>query len=165
VIVGTAAGDLAPAAAAAGAVVAMCARGAMIVRGPTRRPMRSRHLRLLPLALLLLAPLALFATCSSPHPLDGNWAEQTADGKKGIQIVFATDASRVFVHGRPDVDDFHTHPPASYTFDPATRALAIQCDMLGDGKTTAWTGTMEGDTLQLRSGEQVLRFKKGGTAH
>jgi hypothetical protein len=123
--------------------------------------MRIRHLRPLTFPALLL-----LAACSkSVHPLAGNWAEQTPDGKKGIQLVFSEDGAKLFPHGRPSADNLHSHPKATFTFDPATKVLTIQSDLTDDGKTLSWTGTVDGDALQLRGGETTLKFAKGGSAH
>ncbi len=119
--------------------------------------MRIRH--------LLFVPFLLLASCSSDHPLTGNWAQDTGTAVKGIQLGFDTAGTKVTVHTAPRPDGTHDHPAATYTFDAASKAVTIKGDLAGDGKTDTWTGTVTGDTMQLTGGAATLRFKKGGSAH
>jgi hypothetical protein len=105
--------------------------------------------------------MLLLAACGNHHVLTGGWAQETTDGKEGAQLVFDDTGTRISVHTH-HLDEHH--PKATFTFDAATKAMTIECALLGGGKATTWKGTLNGDVLDLTSADGKLTFRRGGHA-
>ncbi|MFY9345669.1 MAG: hypothetical protein WAT39_24470 [Planctomycetota bacterium] len=108
--------------------------------------------------------LLLLAACGSSHPLAGHWSPEGQQGPVTVGIDFDADSDAVMAH--VDGPDGHSHPPkGTYTFDAATKAVTVKCKLMGDGKADTWTGTLNGDALELTGGEVKLKVRRGGSAH
>jgi hypothetical protein len=116
-------------------------------------------------SLRCLLPMFLLAACGSHHVLTGEWAQMTPDGKEGVELEFDATGTKISVHGTPRPDGGHDHPQATFTFDAATKAMTIECALLGDGKATTWKGSLNGDALEISSADGKLTFRRGGHAH
>jgi len=66
------------------------------------------------------------------------------------------------VHTAPRTDGGHDHVNGTYTWDAATKALMVKARLAGDGKADTWTGTVDGETMQLGSADGKLSFRRGG---
>ena len=108
-----------------------------------------------------LLPILLLAACGSHHVLTGGWAQVTPDGTEGVSLVFDDTGTNISVHAHHLADP---HPKATFTFDAATKAMTIECALLGDGKATTWKGSLNGDVLELSSADGKLTFRRGGHA-
>lgn len=111
-----------------------------------------------------LLSLFLFAACNSDHPLAGNWSQELPGGAKGMSLELDAKSDKVFVHTapRPEPDGGHDHLKGTYTWDAATKAVTVKALLAGDGKADTWTGTVDGDTMQLGSADGKLSFRRGG---
>ena len=114
-------------------------------------------------ALLLLA-----AACGSggaSHPLAGNWSEVLPEAQKGMTLTFDGESEKMVVHGRPQADNTHTHPKATYRYDAASKAVTVTGCILDGNKADSWTGVVAGDVLELASADTKLKFQRGGKPH
>jgi hypothetical protein len=111
-----------------------------------------------------LLPMFLLAACGSHHVLTGGWAQVTPDGKVGVFLEFDDAGTKIHVHGAPRPEGGHDDLDATFTFDAATKAMTIECALLGDGKATTWKGSLNGDVLDLSSADGKLTFRRGGHA-
>ena len=118
--------------------------------------MRIRHV-------LVVLPLLALAACSSGNPLAGHWSPEAEVAGMRVGLDFG-EGDQIMAH--VDGPDGHGHPkPISYTFDAATKLVTVKCKLMGDGKADTWTGTLQGEALELTGGDLKLKFKKGGSAH
>ena len=111
---------------------------------------------------LLFPALLLLVSCSK-HPLHGGWREEGAKAPRVLS--FDPAGSKLMVHTPPRPDGGHDHLHGTYTFDAATKAVTVQCKLLGDGKADRWSGTLADKALELSSADGKLAFARGGSAH
>lgn len=113
-----------------------------------------------------LLPVLLLASCSSEsHPLAGNWSQQLPDGKPGMSLEFDGKGEKLYVHGAPRADGSHGHPKATFTWDGATKTLTVTGNLVDEAKSGTWTGTVDGDRMELGAADGKLSFRRGGTPH
>lgn len=122
-------------------------------------------MRTRPIPAVLFLPLLLFAACSDDHPLAGNWAQKTPDGKPGMSLEFDTKGTRLMVHTAPRPDGGHDHVEGTYTWDATAKTLAVKAALLGPAKADSWTGSMNDSTVELTSPDGKLLFQRGGKPH
>ena len=119
--------------------------------------MRIRHVP-------LVLPFLVLAACSSGNPLAGHWSPEAEVAGLRVGVDFDDKSDQVLAH--VDGPNGHSHPPkGSYTFDSATKLVTVKCKLMGDGKAETWTGTLQGESLELAGGDVKLKLKKGGSAH
>lgn len=116
--------------------------------------------RLLPFVLPLL-----LAACGDSHPLAGAWNQELPGDAHGMHVSFDTKGDRVDIGTAPRPDGTHDHLHGTYTFDAAKKAVTVKAKLLGDGKADTWTGTLDGDHLELTSADGKILFHRGEHAH
>jgi hypothetical protein len=121
---------------------------------------------------LLALPLFLIAACDGDNhgsstggdAMAGMWSAVGKIGDLTVGLEFDGKGDKVI--GHVDGPDGHAHPPGlTYTFDTATKKVVVKGKILGDAKAAEWTGTVNGDTLELVGGTDKITVKKGGKAH
>ena len=113
-----------------------------------------------------ILPALLFAACGgSAHPLAGNWAEELPGAAAGMSIEFDGKGDRVYVHTAPRPDGGHGHVHGTYTWDAIARSVTVKALLAGDGKADTWSGSVNGDHMELSSADGKLVFHRGGTPH
>lgn len=116
--------------------------------------------------LTTLSFLLLFAACGgSAHPLAGNWSQELPGDAVGMSIEFDGKSDKVTGHTAPRPDGGHDHVYGTYTWDAATKRVTVKAKLAGDAKADTWTGTLDGEHLELGSADGKLMFHHGGTAH
>jgi hypothetical protein len=119
--------------------------------------------------LLSLALLVVLAACNSDATsagvIAGHWSQETQSDKKGMTLEFDAESDKLLVHTAPDDQGAHEHLDGTYSFDAASGAVAVRCDLNGTGKGDSWTGKLQGDQLTLTAGAITLRFRKGADPH
>jgi hypothetical protein len=113
---------------------------------------------------LWIVPLLFLAACGSDHPLAGNWSQELPGDAHGMSLEFQVDGDRVMVHTAPRPDGGHGHERGTYTWDAAAKSITVQAPLAGDGKATTWTGTVDGEHMELGSADGKLQFHRGGEA-
>ncbi len=113
--------------------------------------------------LLLLAPAC--GSGAASHPLAGNWSEVLPEGQKGMTLTFDGESEKMVVHGRPQADNTHSHPKATYRYDAASQAVTVTGRILDGDKADSWKGAVAGDVLELAAADTKLRFQRGGKPH
>ncbi len=82
-----------------------------------------------------------------------------------MTLEFDSASDKLMVHTAPAEDGTHDHLSGNYSVDDKTKMVTVNCELLGAGKGDVWTGKIEGDHLNIASGETKLSFHKGGDPH
>lgn len=112
---------------------------------------------------LTLACLLVFAACSPNHPLAGAWVEERTDGAEPMALEFEIGGRKVLVHA--EIDGHHTHIDGTYEFAADSKGVTVQAKLMGEGKAGTWTGTVDGEHLNLASADGKIQFHKGDHVH
>ncbi len=113
-----------------------------------------------------LLPFLLVAACSGgDHALAGSWSQELPGGAKGMSVEFDVKSDKVFVHTAPRPDGSHDHLDGTYAWVAASKSVTVKAKLGGDGKADTWTGTVNGEHLELSSPDGKLLFHHGEEEH
>lgn len=115
----------------------------------------------------LALPLLLFAACGgSGDAMAGSWSALARGAETETwfrSMKFDGKGDRVFAHLNTP-DGCHHPKDTTYTFDPATRKVVVKGKLLGEGKAEVWSGTVDGDLLELTGGPDTIKVKRSAEA-
>ena len=107
---------------------------------------------------LAVLPLMLFAACSAKtHPIAGTWTQETGTDATGANFMIDPTATKVHAHPAGG-----GHFDGTCTYDDAAKTVTLKCKLMGDGKSDAWTGKVDGEHLELTSPDGKMKFHHGG---